>query len=115
MPAYAAGVFGVIVDARDGGIGLAQVSATLGGVPMGSIPLGQSTCRDLSPGNARIDLPLAEDCPPARRVALALDSTLVADGLQRLEVTVTDGAGNASVQGYDLRVINHPPVSPPRR
>ena len=33
------------------------------------------------------------------------------DGTHRLEVTVTDGAGNASVQGSDLKVVNHPPVT----
>ena len=112
LPSYAAGVFGAVIDARDDGIGLAQASATLGGVPMGSTPLGLSNCRELSPGNASIDLPLADDCPSARRVALALDSRLVPDGLQRLELTVTDAAGNVSAQGLDLRVINHPPVSP---
>jgi hypothetical protein len=111
IPAYAAGVANVLVDARDSGIGLATATATLAGVPMASIPLGQANCSELSPGDATVDLPLFDDCPANKRVTLALDSTLVGDGTHRLEVTVTDGAGNATVRAYDLKVVNHPPVS----
>jgi hypothetical protein len=111
LPAYAAGATQVVVDARDTGIGLASARARLDGVPVGAGALGLAACRDLSPGDARIDLPLSEDCPTSRRITLALDSTLVADGTHRLEVTVTDGAGNADVQGVDLKVVNHPPVT----
>ncbi len=111
LPAYGAGVLKLTVDARDNGIGLANVSATLGGVPTGATALGHSACSELSPGDTTIDLPLYDDCPATRRVTLNLDSTQVADGTHRLEVTATDGAGNATVQGYDLKVINHPPVS----
>jgi hypothetical protein len=42
-------------------------------------------------------------------LTLAFDTTLVPDGVHRLELTVTDGAGNASVQGRDLQVVNQPP------
>ena len=111
IPAYAAGVAELIVDARDTGIGLASVTATLGGVPMAQIPLGQAYCSELSPGDATIDLPLYDDCPTSRRVILPLDSTLVPDGTHRLEITVTDGAGNAAVRDLDLKVVNHPPVT----
>jgi hypothetical protein len=111
LPAYAAGATPLIVDARDTGIGLASVRARLDGVPVGAAAFGQGGCRDLSPGEVRIDLPLSEDCPAARRITLALDSLLVADGTHRLDVTVTDAAGNARVQGLDLKVINHPPVT----
>jgi hypothetical protein len=44
-------------------------------------------------------------------VSLVLDSTLVPDGTHQLEVTVTDGAGNATVHDFDLKVVNHPPVT----
>jgi hypothetical protein len=111
IPNYAAGVADVLVDAGDSGIGLASATATLDGVPMASVPLGQGNCSELSPGDATVDLPLFDDCPANKRVTLALDSTLVADGTHQLEVTVTDGAGNATVHGYDLKVVNHPPVS----
>jgi hypothetical protein len=111
LPAYAAGVTDLVVDATDTGIGLARVSATLAGVPVGASGFGGSACRELSPADATADLPLAEDCPATRRLALALDSALVADGTQPLEVTVTDGSGNASVQRFDLKVVNHPPVA----
>jgi hypothetical protein len=111
IPSYAAGVVNILVDARDSGIGLANVTATLGGVPMASIGLGQAFCSELSPGDATIDLPLNDDCPTTKRIALPLDSTLVDDGTHRLEVTVTDAAGNATVRGFDLKVVNHPPVT----
>ena len=111
LPAIATGVTDVVVDARDTGIGLAAVRATLAGVPVAASGLGGSACRELSPADTTADLPLAEDCPVARRLALAVDSALVPDGTQRLEITVTDGSGNASVQGFDLKVFNHPPVA----
>ncbi|WP_028067306.1 hypothetical protein [Solirubrobacter soli] len=111
LPPYAAGVSEVLLDARDTGLGLASASATLAGIPLASIPLGGSRCTELSPGDATADLPLAEDCPAARRISLALDSAQVPDGTHRLEITVTDGAGNATVQGFDLKVVNHPPIT----
>ncbi|HEY6889329.1 MAG TPA: hypothetical protein VI300_16155, partial [Solirubrobacter sp.] len=111
IPSYAAGVVNILVDARDSGIGLANVTATLGGVPMASIGLGLAFCSELSPGDATIDLPLNDDCPTTKRIALPLDSTLVDDGTHRLEVTVTDAAGNATVRSFDLKVVNHPPVT----
>jgi hypothetical protein len=111
IPSYAAGVVNVLVDARDSGIGLSNATATLGGVPMGQVPFGQAFCSELSPGDTTIDLPLNDDCPSAKRITLPLDSTLVADGTHRLEVTVTDGAGNATVRSFDLKVVNHPPVT----
>jgi hypothetical protein len=111
LPAYAAGTLKLTVDARDNGIGLASIGATLGGVPLASAALGLHACSELSPGDATVDLPLYDDCPGTRRLTLSLDSTAVADGVHRLEITATDGAGNATVQGYDLKVVNHPPVS----
>ncbi|MDA0163298.1 hypothetical protein OM076_23690 [Solirubrobacter ginsenosidimutans] len=111
IPSYAAGVVNILIDARDGGIGLATATATLGGVPMASVGFGQAFCSELSPGDTTIDLPLNDDCPTAKRITLPLDSTLVPDGTHKLEVTVTDGAGNASVRSYDLKVVNHPPVT----
>ena len=80
-------------------------------MPLASVPLGQGSCTELSPGDATIDLPLYDDCPTNKRVSLVLDSTLVPDGTHQLEVTVTDGAGNATVHDSDLKVVNHPPVT----
>jgi hypothetical protein len=111
IPGYAAGVVNILVDARDSGIGLATATATLGGVPMASFGLGQAYCSELSPGDTTIDLPLNDDCPTSKRFTLPLDSTLVPDGTHRLDVTVTDGAGNATVRSFDLKVVNHPPVT----
>ena len=59
VPAYAAGVTGLIVDARDTGLGLASVRATLDGVPVGATALASAGCSELSPGDTTIDLPLA--------------------------------------------------------
>jgi hypothetical protein len=112
LPASAAGVTALTVDARDTGLGLASASATLGGVPLATSALGGSACAELSPGDPTVDLPLADDCPATRRVVLGIDTTQVPDGTHRLEVTVTDGAGNAAVQGSDLKVVNDPPAAP---
>ena len=81
---------------------------------MAAVKLGQSFCSELSPGDTTIDLPLAEDCPASSRVTLLpIDTTTVPDGTHRLELTVTDGAGNATVRGFDLKVLNHPPDQHP--
>jgi hypothetical protein len=108
----ASGVIQVSVDAADDGLGLMDVTATLDGVPVGSGAFGGPRCRELSPGDATVDLPLADDCPASRRLPLALDTRLVADGSRRLELTVTDGAGNATVRGADLEVVNRPAPTP---
>jgi hypothetical protein len=112
IPSFAQGSFNVLVDARDTGLGLANVAATLSGRPVSASKLGQSYCSELSPADTTIDLPLAEDCPAAARVVLPIDTTTGPDGTQRLELTATDGAGNATVRGFDLKVLNHPPVTP---
>jgi hypothetical protein len=111
LPSYAAGTETVIVAARDAGVGLAGVRASLGVVPLAASALGGEACRDLSPGAAAIDLPLADDCPATARVPLALDSTRVADGVHELALTVTDATGNATVERIALKVVNHPPVT----
>ena len=106
---------------RDGGIGVARVSATLGGRSVATAAPASGRCAELSPADATADLPLAEDCPPSDRLILSIDSTAVADGLQRLELLVADGAGNTTAKGFDVRVANTPltpapnvpPVLPP--
>jgi hypothetical protein len=113
VPAFAQGNVSLVLDARDTGLGLASAGATLAGAPAAAVKLGQSFCSELSPGDTTIDLPLADDCPASSRVTLIVDTTAVADGTQRLELTVTDGAGNATVRGFDLRVLNHAPISTP--
>jgi hypothetical protein len=109
LPLYASKTVAVTVDASDSGLGLANVGATLAGAPAGAVKLGQSYCSELSPSDTTVDLPLAEDCPASSRVVLRIDTTIVADGVQRLELTATDAAGNSAVRGFDLRVLNHPP------
>jgi hypothetical protein len=113
VPNFAAGMLDLVLDARDSGLGLASAGATLAGAPAAAVKLGQSFCAELSPGDATIDLPLAEDCPTASRVVLAVDTTAVPDGTHRLELTVADGAGNANVRGYDVKVLNHPAMITP--
>jgi hypothetical protein len=113
VPNFAAGNMGVTLDARDSGLGLASAGATLAGVPVAAVKLGQSFCSELSPGDPTIDLPLAEDCPTTSRFVLIVDTTAVPDGTHRLELTVTDGAGNANVRGYDVKVLNHPATVTP--
>jgi hypothetical protein len=107
--AGSSGVTGVGVDARDVGLGLASVRATLDGVPVGEAGFGGSRCQELTPGDATVDLPLVDDCPAARKLTLTLDTRLVPDGVHRLELTVRDAAGNAAVRSSDLTVVNTPP------
>jgi hypothetical protein len=113
VPSFAAGKLELVLDARDTGLGLASAGATLAGAPAAAVKLGQSYCNELSAGDSTVDLPLAEDCPAASRVALAVDTTAAPDGTHRLELTVADGAGNTAVRGFDLKVLNHPPSSTP--
>ncbi len=110
IPGYASGAMDLSVDARDTGLGLASISATFAGVPVATLKLGQNYCAELSPGDSTADLPLAEDCPAASRTTVVVDTTAFADGIQHLQVVVTDAAGNFSVRDYDVKVINHPPV-----
>jgi hypothetical protein len=113
VPNFAAGKVDLTLDARDSGLGLASAGATLAGAPAAAVKLGQGLCTELSPGDATIDLPLAEDCPASSRFVLAVDTTAVPDGTHRLELTVADGAGNANVRGYDVKVLNHPAIATP--
>ena len=121
VPRVATGTFAVSVDARDSGIGVARAAATLGDQSVATAQAGLGRCAELSPADGTNDLPLAEDCPPNGRLVLSIDSTAVADGEQRLELHVTDGAGNTTTRGFDVRVANvapdpgpsTPPISPP--
>lgn len=113
VPGIADGTLDVIVDARDTGLGLVTTAVTLGGAPAAALTLGQGYCSELSPADNTVDLPLAEDCPTARRMVMPVDTTRVADGTHRLEITVADSAGNATVRGYDVKVLNHPPTAAP--
>jgi hypothetical protein len=121
VPRVAKGTFEVAVNATDSGLGVAQVTAALGGAPVATANAGQGLCRELSPADGTTDFPLSEDCPATDRLVLSIDSAKVADGAQRLDLRVTDAAGNATAKSYDVRVANAPPppwtstppVSPP--
>jgi hypothetical protein len=113
VPRVTKGTFEVAVDAADRGLGVARASATLGGTPVAIAQAGQGRCRELSPADATADLPLSEDCPPSDRLVLAIDTTLVADGVHKLELLVADGAGNTAATSYDVRVANVPPTPVP--
>ncbi len=113
VPRVAKGTFEVVVDADDRGLGVARASATLGGTPVATAQAGQGRCRELSPADATADLPLSEDCPPSDRLVLAIDTTVVADGVHTLELLVADGAGNTAAKSYDVPVANVPPTPVP--
>ena len=86
----AAGVVELTVLAtEDGGAGLRSAAAVLGGEPLAAAPFGAPSC-----------LPDSGDpvagCPAAGTVTLLVDTAEVADGPQRLEVTVEDGAGRVT-------------------
>jgi hypothetical protein len=83
----ASGYLELDVRANDrSGAGLRTVRASLGGEPLAEAAIG-------APGCVADSADLDAGCPAAGRVPLTLDTTEVADGPQRLEVTAEDGLG----------------------
>lgn len=83
----ASGYLELDVQASDrSGAGLRAVRASLGGEPLAEDAIGAPGC---VPDSADLDA----GCPAAGHVALTVDTTEVADGPQRLEVTAEDGLG----------------------
>lgn len=108
----AAGTLALSLRATDVGVGLSSAQASLDGVVLAATALGPASCRALSPAGEPIDLRAAAGCPAAvTDVALALDTTRVADGRHRLQVRVVDAAGNATTL-IDEAIEVHNAVAP---
>ena len=104
----AAGVLELTVQATEStGVGLRSANATLGGVTFEGAAFADPDC-----------LPDSSDpdagCPAVASVGLRVATTAVPDGVHRLQVTITPGAG-APVVVYDepITVNNTPIVSTP--
>ncbi len=107
-PNPVAGQFSVTLDAADAGVGLYKTVATLDGAfaATASYP----SCADATPGDGTIDLAYGTVCPATAHWVLPVDATGATNGSHRLELTVTDGAGNVTPREIDITVAN--PVTP---
>jgi hypothetical protein len=106
----ASGTLALNVRATDEGIGLASARASVDGAVVAAVALGGAGCADLSPADPVVDLPLADSCPPAvDALELPVVTTKFADGTHRLQVTVSDAAGNSTVLVDQPLIINNTP------
>jgi hypothetical protein len=93
----AAGTLNLSLFANDAGLGLASAQATLDGTLAAVADLGGAACAELSAQDATIDLAAGSSCPASiADVALAVDTTRVADGPHVLRVIVRDATGNST-------------------
>ena len=90
VPSLASGTLSVPVKASDD-VGLAQVVATIDGVPAASATFG--TCTEISADDATTDRVLGT-CPKRGEAALSIDTTKYANAQHAVEIRVTDAAGN---------------------
>ncbi|HWI71559.1 MAG TPA: hypothetical protein VNT55_06365 [Baekduia sp.] len=106
----ASGTLMLNVRATDAGIGLASAQASVDGVVVAATGLGGPGCGDLSPADPAIDLPLGGGCPSTvEDLRLPVPTTAFGDGAHRLQVSVTDAAGNRSVLVDQPFTINNTP------
>ena len=101
----ATGYLELTVHASDrSGSGLRTVRAALGGEPLAAGDIG-------APGCLADSSDLAAGCPATGELSLTVDTTEVADGPQRLEVTVEDGAGALThLVDHHVTVLNTLPT-----
>jgi hypothetical protein len=112
VPDPASGRFSLTVDASDVGIGLAGAVATFDGAfaSDSSYP----SCVDATPNDGAIDLPNGGVCPASARWTLPIDASTASNGVHHVRVTVTDGAGNATVKDVDVNVSTPTPTPTPQ-
>ncbi|MEV4418688.1 hypothetical protein AB0L40_01775 [Patulibacter sp. NPDC049589] len=105
----ASGTLPLTVRATDAGVGLARVEATIDGTVVASTALGGAGCQVLPPAAPAIAPPLG-GCPAeVADLTLPVPTTAFADGPHRLQVTVTDAAGNgATLVDQALQIDNTP-------
>jgi hypothetical protein len=97
-----AGVERLDLTAIDGDSGVAGVTVSLGGVPVGALYPDPACSDDRLP-----------PCPQTLRRTLDVDTRAVANGSRRLRLVATDAAGNArTVDAGAVEVRNEPPAPP---
>jgi hypothetical protein len=83
------------------------------GIPADTQAFGGANCRDLSPGDGTIDLPIDADCPHVAGRDLTVHTTAYSDGDHQLVARVLDAAGRKWEASETLSVENH--VDPGQR
>ena len=110
------------VPATDDGVGLQSATAEVDGTPVSSAGYGDADCKDISTTSPGMDLPfglvgqndvgqppLPVGCVGRGTVSLSVDTRTLTDGGHRLEVLVTDLAGNPTpVMDQTIEVHNAP-------
>ncbi|HET6506802.1 MAG TPA: hypothetical protein VFG42_08430 [Baekduia sp.] len=91
----AAGTLALSVWASDGDAGVASASALVDGAVVASATTG------CAPGTA---------CPELADLALAVDTTSLADGEHRLQVVVVDGAGGSATAVDQAIAVRNAPI-----
>ncbi len=103
---------GIEVRATDVGIGLDRADAYVNGQLAGTVDYGNGTCKDMTPGDGQIDLPLGADCPAAEVKTIHIDTNRYFDGNYTLDVKLFDGAGNEfdppNATQHQFTITNHP-------
>jgi hypothetical protein len=106
----ASGTLNLDVRATDEGIGLASARASVDGVAVATATVGGAGCADLSPTDPAIDLALGSDCPSTvEDLRLPVPTPTFTDGTHRLQVSVTDAAGNSTVLVDQPLIVNNTP------
>jgi hypothetical protein len=97
------------VHGNDAGIGLYKAEAFLNGVKVSEKLFNDaaSACRDITPGDARVDLPLTAVCADVKAVELPVQTTDFPDAAYELQVNVTDLAGNVGSYTDQIEILNH--------
>jgi hypothetical protein len=99
------------VHGNDAGSGLYKAEAFVNGAKVNEklFNSAASECRDLTPNDARVDMPLTASCVHVGPVPdnLPVDTTVFPDGTYELAVKVTDWAGNASTHTNTIEILNH--------
>jgi hypothetical protein len=110
----ASGVMPVAVWAKDYGVGLARAEVRVddGLVASGDYvdDTGGAHCKDMTPGDGTVDLPLDNDCLANGRLTLPVDTNRWSDGDHRLTILLYDAAGNVTevLKDYVFAIVNHP-------
>ena len=104
----------VSLVAHDTGGGLRSVQLLTDGHLVSETPidLNGGACKDYDPNNNNpYEYAQAVPCKLAASGSFNLDTTPLSDGSHRLDVQISDAAGNTSVIGTRTAVVdNHPPV-----
>ena len=94
----------VAMHARDAGGGLALLGADVEGGPA---PRAAVPCVTVGGVYARL-----APCPLARGAEWAIDTTRLADGVRRIELSATDAGGARAAVARTFAVDNHAPAAP---